>query len=163
MKDEQRSSNFGARLDAVIPVAGLPHMGFLKEPIQVPLFGLWGREDVYVPPVPHGKTVAGTDATLSADGWCYPTSVRVSSFGAESDALHAAEKGATGSRTYGRLTTKRLHACLGIIRLRGTLQDLTLPCGRRLLTARKVRAEQRETKMSSFPAVTTHCFCSVEV
>lgn len=58
-------------LDAVVPVAGLPHIGFLQEPLQVPVFGLWGREDTYVPPIPHGNTAAPLDATVSADGWYY--------------------------------------------------------------------------------------------
>ena len=35
------------RLDAVIPVAGLPHIGFLRD-ATVPLFGLWGRKDTFV-------------------------------------------------------------------------------------------------------------------
>jgi dienelactone hydrolase len=64
-------------LDAVVPVAGLPLIGFPEETLQVPLYGLWGRADHYVPPISRDKTAAATDATLSADGWYYSPAINV--------------------------------------------------------------------------------------
>lgn len=63
------------RFSAMVPVAGLPHVGFNRPPASpLVLFGLWGRHDTEVPgfhlqsegniKTPHG-------ATLSADGFFY--------------------------------------------------------------------------------------------
>eukprot|EP00929_Paragymnodinium_shiwhaense_P047942 TRINITY_DN24312_c0_g1_i2.p1 TRINITY_DN24312_c0_g1~~TRINITY_DN24312_c0_g1_i2.p1 ORF type:complete len:912 (-),score=131.97 TRINITY_DN24312_c0_g1_i2:120-2855(-) len=62
------------RLAAIIPVAGLPHIGFNHPPASpVKLLGLWGRKDKEVPGFHHETSYAApaNGATVSQDGFYY--------------------------------------------------------------------------------------------
>lgn len=63
------------RLSAIVPFAGLPHVGFNRPPASpLRLFGVWGRQDTVVPGFPSrsaGGVKVQDGATLSKDGFYY--------------------------------------------------------------------------------------------
>jgi len=60
------------RLAAIIPVSGLPHIGFNRGPATaMQLFGLWGRVDDEVPGFHLNSSRGPNGATVSADGFYY--------------------------------------------------------------------------------------------
>eukprot|EP00929_Paragymnodinium_shiwhaense_P030459 TRINITY_DN17260_c0_g1_i3.p1 TRINITY_DN17260_c0_g1~~TRINITY_DN17260_c0_g1_i3.p1 ORF type:complete len:317 (+),score=25.98 TRINITY_DN17260_c0_g1_i3:96-1046(+) len=67
-----RDMRMAKYLAGIVPMAGLPHVGFNVGPsVPMSLIGFWGEYDPTVPPISKTK---GSTKACEHNGWCYSTS-----------------------------------------------------------------------------------------